>query len=274
MHHEQMIAMKTGANPLHRPPAPVDSQTEQEDPYGRCTNMRLTSFTDKGTAGGQGTTGVPRDPRLIDLSQSSAVSTGNLGHVPPQNLSNGGGGGNWGGPPPPQSQSQNVSNFNTLPAHMTQQHQVRVSNIFQNKLNIYFQAHVPGGQMPGHHPHNTLPARVGDNSPRNLHFPNNVQPSGRHFKPFDHRKINPMAEIQENPYEQQASTNGYGNGHVQAGPVVSGNGQCLPPDNTYIVHHNTHIPHMPSELRHTNYGNNKPHLVHPQVLQHRDQGPV
>ena len=137
MHHDQMIAMKTGANPLHRPPAPVDSQTEQEDPYGRCTNMRLTSFTDKGTAGGQGTTGVPRDPRLIDLSQSSAVSTGNLGHVPPQNLSNGGGGGNWGGPPPPQSQSQNVSNFNTLPAHMTQQHQVRASNIFQHKLNIF-----------------------------------------------------------------------------------------------------------------------------------------
>ena len=35
-------------------------------------------------------------------------------------------------------------------------------------------------------------------------------------------------------------------------------------DNTYVVHHNTHIPHMPSELRHTNYGT-KAHLVHPQV---------
>ena len=125
MHHEQMIAMKTGTNPPHRPPTGDGGQTEQEDPYGRCTNMRLTSFTDKGTAGVPGT-GGPRDPRLIDLSQSSAVSTGNLGNVPTsgQNLSNGGGGGNWGGPPLPQSQSHNVSNFNTLPAHMTQQHQV------------------------------------------------------------------------------------------------------------------------------------------------------
>ena len=119
-------------------------------------------------------------------------------------------------------------------------------------------AHSIPNQMPGHHPHNTLPARVGagdNNSPRNLHFQNNVQPSGRHFKPFDHRKINPMAEIQENPYEQQAGNSNGFNG-------------CS--DNTYIVHHNSHIPHMPSELRHTNYGNNKTHIMHPQVLQHRD----
>jgi len=130
-----------------------------------------------------------------------------------------------------------MSNFNTLPAHMTNPHPQQ------------------SPQM-AHHPHNTLPARVGDSSPRNLHFPNH-QPSGRHFKPFDHRKINPMAEIQENPYEQQANV-GYAYGQAENGG-----------DNTYIVHHNTHIPHMPSELRHTNYGT-KSQLVHPQVLQHRD----
>ena len=122
-------------------------------------------------------------------------------------------------------------------------------------MYLMFQVpHGPMGAVPGQHPHNTLPARVGDNHQAARNFPHNIQPSGRHFKPFDHRKINPMAEIQENPYEHN---NGQfpSNGH----------------DNTYIVHHNTHIPHMPSELRHTNYGNGQhPHLVHPQVMQHRD----
>jgi hypothetical protein len=33
---------------------------------------------------------------------------------------------------------------------------------------------------------------------------------------------------------------------------------------TFVVHHNTHIPYMPSELRHTNYGS-KTQLIHPQV---------
>ena len=201
-HTDQVIAMKSRAEPVAGSVA-----GEQEDMYGRCTNMRLTSFSDKGAA-------VPRDPRLIDLSQSAA-STGNLGH-------------------PPQLQ-HNPSPFNTLPAHISQH-----------------QAHQPLPQPQPHHPHNTLPARV--------NFPPNHLPSGRHFKPFDHRRINPMAEIQENPYEQQA--NGYGG---QYGPE---NGH-----ETYIVHHNNHIPHMPQELRHTNYGpTTKQGLVHPQVLQHRDNG--
>ena len=39
---------------------------------------------------------------------------------------------------------------------------------------------------------NTLPARVVANGP-----------TGRHFKPFDHRRMNPMAEIQEDPYASQ-----------------------------------------------------------------------
>ena len=69
-----------------------------------------------------------------------------------------------------------------------------------------------------------------------------------------------MAEIQENPYEQQAN-GGYG---VQYGAVENGH-------ETYIVHHNNHIPHMPQELRHTNYGAGHK-LINPQVLQHRDSG--
>ena len=100
---EQLIAMKTQSP---RQPGPGASETSgeaaEEDVYGRCTNMRLTSFTDKNGSG------APRDPRLIDLSQSAA-STGNLG----QCAQNGGSSG-YMGPP---------ANFNTLPAHMTQ-HQV------------------------------------------------------------------------------------------------------------------------------------------------------
>ena len=216
-HAEQVIAMKS-SRAEHVGGA---GHGEQEDMYGRCTNMRLTSFTDKGAA-------VPRDPRLIDLSQSAA-STGNLGHPPLTSH-----------PPLPHT-----SAFNTLPAHMSGQQP----------------GHAPQPHPQPHHPHNTLPARVGEAAPRNLHFPPNHLPSGRHFKPFDHKRINPMAEIQENPYEQQAN-NGYGGQY--GGPENGG---------TYIVHHNNHIPHMPQELRHTNYGpTNKPGLMHPQVLQHRDNG--
>ena len=78
-----------------------------------------------------------------------------------------------------------------------------------------------------------------------------------------------MAEIQENPYEQQQQQQvppGVYGGVPGAQYGVAENGH-----ETYIVHHNNHIPHMPQELRHTNYGaGNK--LINPQVLQHRDSG--
>jgi len=202
----------------------------EEDPYGRITNMRLTTFTEPQLGGAPP---GPRDPRIIDLAQGSA---GQLQQPV--------------GPPTTQYSTH------TLPAHPM----------------------AGSGQLP-HHPHNTLPARVGESPPRNnpaypQHHPN-LQPTGRHFKPFDHRKMNPMAEIQENPYEQQAATmdqyqqNGH-NGLENNGHEMNGGYQPLSNgDTTYVVHHNTHIPHMPTELRHTNYGA-KPQLVHPQVLQHRD----
>ena len=114
----------------------------------------------------------------------------------------------------------------------------------------------PGG---GGNATNTLPARVNG---VNGGMPNG--PSGRHFKPFDHRRMNPMAEIQEDPGCAVVVENPYG----VLGPV--------PP----TVQKNTNMPHMPDQVRHTNYngsGNGqqqqpqrKPGLMNPQVLDHRD----
>ena len=105
-----------------------------------------------------------------------------------------------------------------------------------------------------------------------------------------------MAEIQENPYGMHESTYGtipennpvYGtigpNGSgVPGQPQVSGSrpvssaGLPAAPGNL-IVQKTSHLPHMPSELRHTNYSSNTPagvavdpqrkQLVNPQVLEH------
>ena len=93
--------------------------------------------------------------------------------------------------------------------------------------------------------HNTLPARP---------------LTGRHFKPFDHRKMNPMADIQEDPYGPPAS--------VTASPGAANNGN----NNLIVQHKNTSMPHMPQNLRHTNYSssNNKAMLVNPKLIDHRD----
>ena len=190
----------------------------EEDPYGRCTNMRLTSFSESSGAGAGG----PRDPRIIDLAQSTALSNGhsNGGQV-------GGGGhqGGGGGHHLPTSNGGNhtmptmgqASNCHTLPAQG-----LAGTNPYQGGFNFFLWKtlsilkSLPGPQSS--HPHNTLPARVGESPPRaagggghphqgaaghNVHngphyptHPANLQPTGRHFKPFDHRKMNPMAEIQ------------------------------------------------------------------------------
>ena len=77
-----------------------------------------------------------------------------------------------------------------------------------------------------------------------------------------------MAEIQENPYEHQQQQQVPG---VYGGVPGGHYGGAENGHETYIVHHNNHIPHMPQELRHTNYGaGNK--LINPQVLLHRDSG--
>ena len=154
---ETMVILRSGAPPPQAPPQAPPSLPE-EDPYGRCTNMRLTSFTEA-TANQS-----PRDPRIIDLAQSTALTQ-------PSN-----------GLPKPSQPQPHYPNCQTLPAQGHGQYPA------------------PAPQGPPH-PHNPLPARVGESPPRALHYPShppNLQPTGRHFKPFDHRKMNPMAEIQVN----------------------------------------------------------------------------
>ena len=154
-----------------------------------------------------------------------------------------------------------VQNFNTLPA-----------NNGQNGSN---------GRMPGNPPpvsHNTLPARVNGGSNGNVTSGRGpvAGPTGRHFKPFDHRKMNPMAEIQEDSTWVPLP----GGGSVQVvenpyGEIVYGTvgPQPLPnpaANTTLVVHKNLNMPHMPSELRHTNYSNAGANrkLVNPQVMEH------
>ena len=80
---ETMVIMRNGGPAGHQSTAsqPAPSLPE-EDPYGRCTNMRLTSFTESSGGG-------PRDPRIIDLAQSTALSNGHSGQGGGQYTSSG-----------------------------------------------------------------------------------------------------------------------------------------------------------------------------------------
>ena len=110
-----------------------------------------------------------------------------------------------------------------------------------------------GPTRPNPNATNTLPARVTPNGP-----------SGRHFKPFDHRRMNPMAEIQEDP------SGAPGEPIYQRPPSQAG------PQGHLIVQKSPHLPHMPPEVRHTNYHstNGTPatakKLANPHILEHRD----
>jgi hypothetical protein len=154
--------------------------------------MRLTSFTET-TAGAAATI---RDPRIIDLAQCTGATSTSA-------LPNGGGGhaivnAHHHLPLPPIAAA--ASNFNTLPAHLSG----GGGGIANHNLAAMQLAQAAAGAL--HHHHNTLPARVGESPPRALATSSAVAAaSGRHFKPFDHRRMNPMAEIQENPYELQVS---------------------------------------------------------------------
>lgn len=238
---ETMLIMRnnTGLVGPEIPPA-----LDQEDIYGRCTNMKLTSFSEGVPSN------APRDPRIIDLAQSTACGSPRQMSAIPGGIH----------PNLPQSQHnlnhvpQQPTNFNTLPANM---------------------AGPPHPQVI-HNPVNTLPARVNTSPPRtNQPNFNGHHATGRHFKPFDHRRMNPMAEIQENPYEIQHQNHEiqHTNHEIQPHQTDPSYGQITDnsynPDTTYVVHHNKHIPYMPAELKHTNY-NSKPQLVHPQVMQYRD----
>ena len=105
----------------------------------------------------------------------------------------------------------------------------------------------------------------------------------RHFKPFDHRRMNPMAEIQEDPYSSNASSCGatnpnpvnpygttepiYSSGRSSSASSASNSGGSG--GGNLIVQKSTHLPNMPSEVRHTNY-QRKPQLINPHILEHRD----
>lgn len=101
------VVIRRPSSAKGQPNASASSAAEafdDEDPYGRCTNMRLTSFADSN--GGLGST--TRDPRIIDLtlmssSPNSSQNGLNQHYVPP---------------PPPQQQLPSQSNFNTLPAQV------------------------------------------------------------------------------------------------------------------------------------------------------------
>ncbi len=82
--------------------------------------------------------------------------------------------------------------------------------------------------------------------------------ASRHFKPFYHRKMNPMADIQENPYAMHDGLGGVVHmpPQPQQRPVsaaIQGQNPASMAQANLIVQKNTgHLPHMPSELRHTN----------------------
>merc|ERR1719458_594533 len=90
---------------------------------------------------------------------------------------------------------------------------------------------ISGGVLSGSNSltshNNTLPARVNGINGPSSNSNNKIfgGPTGRHFKPFDHRKMNPMADIQEDPYEAESP---YGSFQKNE-------------NTTYVVHHNNHI---------------------------------
>jgi hypothetical protein len=179
-----------GACAVGNPPA---SLATEEDVYGRCTNMRLTSFTET-TPGA-----TIRDPRIIDLAQCTGATSAAAAAT--SVLPNGGGhampNSHHHLPPPPTAVP---NNFNTLPVHLTGGG--GGGGLTNHNLAAMQLSQAAAGAI--HHHHNTLPARVGESPPRAL-TSSAVAATGRHFKPFDHRRMNPMAEIQENPYELQVS---------------------------------------------------------------------
>ena len=241
---------------IRRKAAQKIQTTDDEDPYGRCLNMKLTSFTENANGAANGAN--PRDPRIIDLTHSTPSSASvSVASTPRQ------------GSPVQQHLTTSSHQFNTLPVH------------------AHTASNNGGVQMASLSQNNTLPARVNGHglppqSPRN----SLAGPMGRHFKPFDHRRLNPMAEIQEN-----AEENPYGAARNQTGQVLyatreNPNGHSRPnsaasnPPAGLIVQKSTHLPHMPSELRHTNYSSNHHpaapagahdprKLMNPQILDHQ-----
>jgi len=247
-------------------PAVQPAAEDEEDPYGRCLNMRLTSFTENEGNVGPGAPASaipkdPRDPRIIDLTHSTASSTTSvsMASTPRQ------------GSPVQQFTLMPLgpgSQFNTIPAHMA--HHVTGGDPHSA------QGALPGRASPAGGAHNTLPARVNGH---NGHHPHQHQQPARgqaannvrHFKPFDHRRVNLMADIQENstvPLPPPPPENVYGQigRPIAADPAAAAAGRPVSACGL-IVAKSTHLAHLPAELRHTNYSSSRP--ANPQVLEHK-----
>ena len=246
----------------NKPPTAAQAVSgEEEDIYGRNLNMKtLSSFADTENSpvmslAGHAEASQPvvapgapgphqschRDPRVIDLSEqsvnsmtSSATPTPSIASSPRQGS--------------PVAQIQCQSQFNTLPVKTCS------SQLFE--ANLPLARLPPGGEVgtsPNNMNHNTLPARMTDHHQGGFapHATNRIPlPSGRHFKPFDHRRLNPMTEIQESPAAAAAATEAVA--RVPAGPrplsVVASTSH-----GGSIASKSPQLPHMPTKLLHTNY---------------------
>lgn len=218
---ELVIRRKTSAKSLHG--------MDDEDPYGRCLNMKLTSFTENQRQMDENAQMTAKDPRLIDFNNKASSTA-----IPRQ------------GSPIQQQYQSNPQQFNTLPAHPNLQ--------VNSSSNVHPSQGQPQMGPMGHQHHNTLPARVNNTALT----PAQQRMIGRHFKPFDHKRMNPMAGIEENPNDTQED------------PYPPPPPAPAPQQQQLIVQKSTHLPHMPSELRHTNYSSHhNRQLVNPQVLEHQ-----
>lgn len=221
---------------------------DDEDIYGRNLNMKtLSSFaeeehppipiglpTDTTAAV---TPGIPaahqqachRDPRVIDLSTQSVHSTVSSVTPTPSSMASTPRQGS------PVAQIHCQSQFNTLPGKACP------AQLLETGLPT---ARLPqAGTTPLNH--YTLPARMADHQSGFTGVPNRSQsPSVRHFKPFDHRRLNPMTEIQESPADEPADP------HHRHSVVSSGNA------GSSIASKSPQLPHLPSKLLHTNYSSN------------------
>ena len=237
----------------------VPPTVEEEDPYGRIMNMKLTSFADSPLQQQSFQTNQnhpqlsvgSRDPRIIDLNSTASSSTASISSTPPNAALN------VQINPAYAHQVSNGSNFNTLPAQVNGMSNVALSG--GNDMN-----NTGIGGNHGIAPHNTLPGRVSGTTLNGASSSSNNKifngPTGRHFTPFDHRKMNPMAGIQEDPPygaagSQQQKPPSSASASPFAGRVNPGNNGFNGGPNTSLIvsHVNSNMPHMPSELRHTNY---------------------
>ena len=109
---------------------------------------------------------LPRDPRIIDLAQGTAPGPEHNLHLPQSPpVQNGLLNGFQNGPPtqPGYPTPAGHNGYNAYPSHINQSNFNTLPN--HSPSPALHPTHLPA------HPHNTLPARVGESPPRNLQKP-------------------------------------------------------------------------------------------------------